>query len=379
MVRSASRAPEVNARQVSCEQAPRGLAALRALGQDLLFCAGVAVVLTLLMLANDSASLGNWLGGFLFNFVIATAIGLSLSGLYRFAQPPFIARFPGRGAYYLSHLLILTLGVGGGVEIALRVLSLLHGVHVGAMRWNVLRVALVVSAVIAANAVAFEKLRERARNTELQAQRARQEALKARLEALQARTNPHFLFNSLNTVAGLIEEDPKRAEEVLERLSGLFRYALEGSKSDWVRLEHEIAVVRSYLEVELVRLGDRLRAEVEVAPGVEDLLVPPLVLQPLVENAVVHAVAPRSEGGSLKVSVRSNGSRLLLEVADDGPGFGSSKHHGSGTALDDLRHRLMMVYGPEASLERASADGGGSRVTLTLPLGEAAASASEVE
>ena len=155
--------------------------------------------------------------------------------------------------------------------------------------------------VVTTAAVGFETLRERARRVELKAQRAQQEALRAQLEALQARTNPHFLFNSLNTVAGLIDEDPRKAEEVLERLSALFRYSLEGSRTDWVRLEQEIENVEGYLEVERVRLGDRLNSEIDVAPGVENILVPPLVLQPLVENAVLHAIAPRSAGGSLSL------------------------------------------------------------------------------
>jgi two-component system sensor histidine kinase AlgZ len=352
------------------------LGALRVLALDVLFCAGVAAVLTLLFLADGSPTLAQWLGGFLFNFVIATAIGLSLSNLYRFAHPWFLGHFPGRLGQISSHVLILAIGVGGGVEVALRLIDLFHGPDIGAMRWDVFRVALVVSAIIAANAVAFEKLKGRARSVELKAQRAQQEALRARLEALQARTNPHFLFNSLNTVAGLIEEDPKAAERVLEKLSSLFRYALDGSNTDWVRLERELEVVSSYLEVERLRLGDRLRAELDLGPGVEELLVPPLVLQPLVENAVVHAVAPRSEGGWLRVSAHRNGSRLLLEVEDDGPGFGASDHRGSGTALDDLRRRLDMVYGGEASLSNEPAERG-CLVKLALPVGPSSAGEAE--
>ena len=109
---------------------------------------------------------------------------------------------------------------------------------------------------------------------------------------------------------------------MLERLSGLFRYSLESSKTDWVRLGEEIGAVRSYLDVERVRLGERLHATVDVDPGIENLLVPPLLLQPLVENAVLHAVAPRSEGGTISVNTHHNGTTLRLEVADDGPGLG---------------------------------------------------------
>lgn len=358
---------------VSCRQERDGIApALRGLGEDVVACVGIAAVLTMLFVAlsGQMSNPRQWLWSFVVNLIISLAIGLLLANLYRFAQPPFLERFPGRVGYWASHVLIIALGVGFGVEIALRLINLLIGPRATMLRGDVFPVAIVIAAVVTAAAVTYETLRERARRVELKAQRAQQEALRAQLEALQARTNPHFLFNSLNTVAGLIEEDPRKAEDVLERLSGLFRYSLEGSKTDWVRLDQEISAVRSYLDVERVRLGERLRSEMNVERGVGDLLVPPLVLQPLVENAVLHAVAPRSNGGSLAVSARRYGSTLCLEVTDDGPGLGGSQHRGSGTALDDLTQRLEMIYGGHARLDAESLDNGGCRVTVTLPLGE---------
>ncbi|MBT8469055.1 MAG: histidine kinase, partial [Deltaproteobacteria bacterium] len=273
----------------------------------------------------------------------------------------------------MSHVLIVGFGVVVGVEIALRLTTALGGPNVQVLRSDVLQVALVVTVVATAAAVGFETLKERARRVELRAERAQQQALRAQLEALQARTNPHFLFNSLNTVAGLIEEDPQGAEKVLEKLSGLFRYSLDGSKTEWVRLEREIEAVNSYLEVEAIRLGDRLRSKVAIEPGTEKLLVPPLVLQPLVENAVLHAVAPRRTGGSVSISVDRNGSHLRLAVEDDGPGLGNSEHRGSGTSLADLRQRLAMIYEGRASLDTGPAEPGsedarGCRIIVSLPL-----------
>jgi signal transduction histidine kinase len=362
---------EPGAAAMSCRRSRRPVRLLRALAGDLLACAGIAVALTIILVAfsNQESSLERWLWAFAFNMIVATAIGLLLSNLYRFVQPWFLKQFPGRVGYWASHALIVTSGVGVGVELALRITTALGGPDIQVLRSDVLQVALVVTVVVTAAAVGFETLRERARRVELTAQRAQQEALRAQLEALQARTNPHFLFNSLNTVAGLIEEDPRKAEDVLERLSGLFRYSLEGSRTDWVRLEQEIDAVRGYLEVEHVRLGDRLRSEVHVAPETQSILVPPLLLQPLVENAVLHAIAPRSEGGRLTVSARRNGAALCLEVTDNGPGIGSSRHRGSGTSLEDLHQRLEMIYGGRARLDVSSPDDAGCRVALTLPIG----------
>ena len=154
--------------------------------------------------------------------------------------------------------------VAFGGELALRVLSLI-GYSVAEMRSGVFQVGLVVVIVITTIMVGYEQLRERARKTELREQEAQQRALRAELQALQARTDPHFLFNTLNTVAGLVEEDPAAAERMLERLSTVFRYALEGSRNRWVRLEEEWSAIRDYLEVERIRFGERLSIELQIS------------------------------------------------------------------------------------------------------------------
>jgi LytS/YehU family sensor histidine kinase len=226
---------------------------------------------------------------------------------------------------------------------------------------DVYRVGLVVAVVLVALSLAFHRV-------ELRAEQARQQALRSQLEALQARTNPHFLFNSLNTVAGLIEEDTKAAERVLEKLSHLFRYALDGSRTPWVRLEQEIEAVQSYLDVETIRLGTRLQSSVEVAPELREVQVPPLILQPLVENAVLHAIAPRKGGGRLRVEAARRGEYMELSVTDDGAGLGSSSHNGSRSSLENLRQRLGLVYDGRAQVDVTSEPGTGVRVTLRLPL-----------
>jgi sensor histidine kinase YesM len=219
----------------------------------------------------------------------------------------------------------------------------------------------------------YTKLRVHARNVELREERARRDALKAQLETLQARTDPHFLYNSLNMVAGLIDEDPALAERVLEKLSDLFRYALEGSRKARVTLGEELAAVRGYLEVQSLRLGERLRFEIDAADGVESLSVPPLVLQPLVENAVLHGVSPRVDGGAVLVRARRRNGLLELSVEDDGSGPGSSPSTGTRTSLRDLQERLDLLYGGEAKLESGKSENGGYRVRVELPLSEESA------
>jgi len=306
---------------------------------------------------------------FALNLVFGACIGGVMWSAYSFIFPR-LCHGPVRAWRYLgTHALLITVGGVLGVEAAIFAKGLFpwtKSVHIE--RLPAYEITFVFGIVIVSIFTTIERLKMRALRSEEQLEKARQEALHAQLEALQARTNPHFLFNSLNTVAGLIEEDPKRAEQVLERFSELLRYSLTSSGKDRVPLTEELDVVRGYLDVEGLRLGDRLRARVDVAEGIGAIPVPPLILQPLAENAVLHGIAHRREGGALAVrAARVNGS-LELVVEDDGPGPGHSNHAGTRTGLVGLRKRLELAYQGRAVVEMTEPEGGGCRVRLTLPL-----------
>jgi two-component system sensor histidine kinase AlgZ len=230
-----------------------------------------------------------------------------------------------------------------GGELAIRLARLLLPFDVNLSRRGVFTIGGLICTTIVLVITAYERVVGRARALELREVETRREAMRAQLEALQARTNPHFLFNSLNAVAALVEEDPKRAETMLERLAALLRYSVERSRQADVPLVDELESVRMYLDVERERFGPRLESSVSLEDGLEQVRVPPLLLQPLVENAVLHGVATRREGGRVHVVARRHSGRLLLEVEDDGPGPGASTHRGTGTALADLRRRLSLA------------------------------------
>lgn len=216
--------------------------------------------------------------------------------------------------------------------------------------------------------VLVEEHRLRAEQEEQRARREREAALEAQLAALSARTNPHFFFNSVNTVASLIPDDPELAEETLVRLAEILRYALEGSRTRFVPLRRELSVVRDYLEVQRARFGEKLRFAIEVDPAVYDVSVPPLFLQPLVENAVLHGVGQRKGGGAVQVVVQRDRASARIEVVDDGVGPGQSLHRGSGTALSDLEARLAILYGDAGGLESGPGPNGGFRVCVRVPM-----------
>jgi signal transduction histidine kinase len=198
-------------------------------------------------------------------------------------------------------------------------------------------------------------------------EQARAELAQAELRALRAQINPHFLFNTLNSIASLIAVEPRAAEETTTRLAEVFRYALQGSERERAPFGAELEFLRSYLAIERTRFGDRLRVEERIEPGLESILVPSLLLQPIVENAVRHGISGRPEGGTLGLAARRSGDLLVIEVTDDGPGMdGSTAPGGTGFGLHSVRERLRAA-GPPHTLSIDSAPGRGSRVRITVP------------
>ena len=176
----------------------------------------------------------------------------------------------------------------------------------------------------------------------------------ARLAELQARIRPHFLFNSLNSAIALVRDDPARAESLLEDLSELFRHALV-DQGESVTLSEEIAIARSYLAIEAVRFGDRLRLEWALDPRAGSARVPPLFLQPLVENAVKHGVEPSPQGAEVRVSTQRRGGVVVIKVTNTVPaGQGRPGH---GVAQDNVRDRLRLLHDVQAQFQTALVDG----------------------
>lgn len=179
----------------------------------------------------------------------------------------------------------------------------------------------------------------------------------ARLQALRARIRPHFLFNSLNTIAALTRSQPAVAEEAVQDLADLFRATL-GDARDRVRLAEEIAITRQYVQLEALRLGERLDVDWELIDlPREDLLVPSLMLQPLVENAIYHGIEPLAEGGVIRVWIRADDRQLIIRVSNPTPpGDPDKAREGNRIAQDNIRQRLALAYGDQASLKAGQRD-----------------------
>lgn len=291
-------------------------------------------------------------------FVVSTSVGVCFELQYHYLWPLLITTKPSWPVRIAGHLAAIAIAVLIGGLIAGWFIDLLWGVT--GVRDVVWRQAAVVSTAVIAILVTTDELSARARAHERKATEARVALLRAELSALQARTDPHFLFNSLNTVAALIPDDPTLAETVLERLAVVFRYALDAGRRERVPLVEELAAVHAYLEVEALRLGDRLVWRIDRDGALDALSVPPLVLQPLAENAIRHGAGSRLGATELVVTAKRDAQRLVLAVEDrpSGPqrGSGSRPSSGAGVALDDLRKRLALGYGERATFEAGPRD-----------------------
>ncbi len=190
----------------------------------------------------------------------------------------------------------------------------------------------------------------------------------ARLQALQMQLNPHFLFNSLNSVAALMHRDVEAADQMLVRLGELLRRTLDGTGTQEVPLDEELDFLGRYLEIERTRFGDRLSMRSEIDPTARKALVPNLVLQPLVENAIKHGIEPRAARGEILLRARVESGELLLEVGDNGRGPTDRTSTREGIGLSNTRARLHQLYGDAQSLEAGAAPGGGFLVRVRLPL-----------
>ena len=208
------------------------------------------------------------------------------------------------------------------------------------------------------------------REEQLRAERLRADLASAQLRALTLQLQPHFLFNALNAVGALIiTERNREAFEVVGRLGELLRALLAVERREEVSLREELELVESYLGIEQARLGNRLHVEWEVAADVASAQVPPMLLQPLVENAIRHGVSRSPAGGRLTIAARRLDTRLALEVCDDGPGPSVSRaraESGGGVGLENTRQRLTHLYGDESRLELVR-DGDWTRLVVELP------------
>ena len=207
---------------------------------------------------------------------------------------------------------------------------------------------------------------------ELKLEEQKRLLLEARLDALQRQINPHFLFNTLNSIASLVRMKPELAREMTVKLANILR-ALLKDHDTYVPLSEELSFTDDYLDIEVVRFGpDKLRVEKEIDPATLRVLVPSILLQPLIENSIKHGLEPRINGGTVTLRSRLNGDRVMIEVADDGVGMGNKppsalRRDGAGIGMTNVRERLEVLYGNQARFNVVSNPGRGTLISIEIP------------
>ncbi|HTE47726.1 MAG TPA: histidine kinase [Gemmatimonadaceae bacterium] len=280
-------------------------------------------------------------------------------------------RFPVDGDHRFGHLAIhaaITL-IGAATWIAvLLVISFFVTGYSPAqplaayLSWLTSNMFAYAALVASVHALTFQ---HRLRQRETQAIRLHAQLSSARLEALKAQLHPHFLFNTLHTISELIHLDPAAADAMIVRLAHLLRLSIDMSGDQEVRLEHELDILSNYLELHRMRYGDRLAVTLDIDDTVLDAFVPPLLLQPLVENALRHGIEPRSAPGTVRVVASATDGRLTLVVADNGVGL--PKGFTEGVGLGNTRSRLRELYGLSHEFGVVAARGGGTEARIVIP------------
>ncbi len=333
--------------------------ALKQFGITLLFCVAIALFLSLIGIPGSFSS----------HLIVSLSIGVlihvfvSLSSRFLERRGPLIQ--------FLNIVLMIILGSFLGMNLGLRISAdkAISATEINQVVINALPFGLLFGGIISWFFYARGRLIEvqsQARAEELKRVAREKELIQAQLKLLQAQIEPHFLFNTLANVHSLIATQPETAATMLENLNRYLRAALDHSRSNQSSLAKELELIKAYLDIQHIRMGDRLSYHFDVAVGVAALPFPPMLLQPLVENAVKHGLEPTLSGGHLTLRARNRDGMIEIEVEDNGMGLADDTSGGVG--LNNVRERLRSLFGDKASLEVTSPASGGVLVRLMLPI-----------
>jgi len=317
---------------------------------------------------------GRNLDTFVWNLIVANAIGYTIHGLFVGATALGIdARVRAAGSFATAAYYTLVSSAGVFIGFSIVALFLQEGTFIkwfSNPRWLAVMAfsGLVVSVIL--SVIFFWRARHAGAQAALERERSRSERIEreaalANLRALQAQIEPHFLFNTLANVSSLVDPDPAKAKRMLESFNRFLRASLAGTRTESTTLGAEAELIGAYLDVLQVRMGSRLRYAVDIPSELRGFELPPMLLQPIVENSIRHGLEPRIDGGEVALRARRADSSVMIDIADTGVGFAAVTRGGVG--LTNLRDRLRLLYGERASLDIRENAPNGAIVTVKLP------------
>jgi len=342
--------------------------------RSLVYAAGIAFLCLALLLSLGKARLSQSGIELMVSFVYSVSIALPSMFVLNWVGPRYTERFP-RMVFLFHAITLFCTGTLGSLatELLLGIMGIIPRDQYWRAFWMDYPFVLVITLAVGLSIVFFETLRFKLqaatlelRTRQVEQERAYKLLAEARLSSLESRLHPHFLFNTLNSIAALIPSDPKRAEDTVGKLASLLRFSLNAHQRGLVPLSQELKVVRDYLEIEKTRFGARLRYEIALPQELGDVKVPPLALQSLVENTVKHVVSRTTAETTIQIAGRRESDGIHLEVRDDGPGFtldAITPEHGLG----NLIARIDLLFGSAGRLEVTRAEGQ-TAVRLVIPI-----------
>jgi two-component system, LytTR family, sensor histidine kinase AlgZ len=339
----------------------------------LLLIPGVTILIALIFYSLGYLNLSRPAQHVLSIFIYSVCITLPCVVIVPWVSMRCAVQFP-RTAVLIQGLSLILIAAGGSLLAAFVVCH--SGINNPGRLWREylgsLPFCIVITLAVGLAVSAYETMRYKlqaamleARTRQMEEERAHKLLAEARLSSLESSVHPHFLFNTLNSIAALIPSDPHRAEDLVGRLASLLRFSLNVQHSGLVPLSQELKVVRDYLLIEAARYGPRLRYTILVPESLDSIPVPAMALQSLVENSIKHVAAIRTEGATIQITGRANADYAWLEVSDDGPGFSPNRIE-AGHGLGNLAARLELLLGNKARLE-VSRERERTIVRLSLP------------
>jgi len=321
---------------------------------------GATILIALLFYSLGYLNLSRTVQHILAIFIYSVCIALPSMALTTWVSVRFTVRFP-RAIVLIQALCLVATASAGSFVAAYIVCGV--GISPRTALWTEfkgsLTFSIIITLAIGLSIATYETLRHRLQEAEIELrtrqveqERAYKLLAEARLSSLESSIHPHFLFNTLNSIAALIPTNPQHAEAMVGKLASLLRFSLNAQQGGLVPLQQELKIVRDYLEIESTRFGPRLRYEILIPDSLGSIKVPPLALETLVENSVKHVAAQRTEGAKIQIAGKVDAGTLRLKVSDDGPGFSldaTAPEHGLG----NLAARLELLFGSAGHLDVA--------------------------
>jgi two-component system LytT family sensor kinase len=275
-----------------------------------------------------------------------------------------------RWLYYFVKVILWTLSGITGALLGWFVNDLLFGFwvsHIFLFFAVISSISFVISVILTGHGAMRDQIQimaDRISKNTIREQKLLKLQADAKLEALRSKINPHFFFNTLNTIAELIPTDPKQAEHLIEQFSSLFRYPFSEENNELVPLKKEIDFIKDYLEIEKSRLGERLTFSVNCDENVEDFQIPAMLIQPITENSIIHGVSPKKEGGHIKINCRKENKYCIIEIIDNGKGLDLPSLK-KGFGISSVEERLALLYNNDFGFDIISETG--VHITLKIP------------